>query len=158
MFQKVMLVCIKWTVCIVKVHLRCQNVIDSKNVDREHHCSIDYCLPFVKFKKRIEQLIQYLAGLQYESYRRGMKHAYYRAESCQKQKTQEEYQLSRRTIYIINEVLKSAQINMIFSYKNYINKRYLKPLLFSEVLVKRRVIYCKLLDFGCLSCYISNNF
>jgi hypothetical protein len=33
------------------------------------------------------------------------------------------------------EVLKSAQINMIFSYKNYINKRYLKPLLFSEVLV-----------------------
>ena len=83
MFQKVMLVCIKWTVCIFKVHLRCQNVIDSKNIDREHHCSIDYCLPFVKFKKRIEQLIQYLAGLQCESYRRGM-HAQYKGRELLK--------------------------------------------------------------------------
>ena len=31
--------------------------------------------------------------------------------------------------YVIVRILKSAQINMIFSYKNYINKRYLKPLL-----------------------------
>jgi hypothetical protein len=29
---------------------------------------------------------------------------------------------------------------MIFSFKNYINKRHLKPLLFSDFLVKPRVI------------------
>ena len=41
---------------------------------------------------------------------------------------------------IIIEVLKSTQINMIFSYKNSNNKRHLKPLLFSDFLVKPRVI------------------
>ena len=39
----------------------------------------------------------------------------------------------------IIEVLKSTQINMIFSYKNYNNKRHLKPLLFSDFFVKPRV-------------------
>ena len=51
------------------------------------------------------------------------------------------------TCLIINQVIKSAQINMIFSYKNCINKRYLKPLLFSEVLVKLWVILYKLRGF-----------
>ena len=41
------------------------------------------------------------------------------------------------TLRIIrSEVLKSTQINMIFSYKNYNNKRHLKPLLFSNFLAK----------------------
>jgi len=44
------------------------------------------------------------------------------------------------TLKIIrSKVLKSTQINMIFSYKNYNNKRHLKPLLFSNFLVKPRV-------------------
>jgi hypothetical protein len=41
------------------------------------------------------------------------------------------------TLRIIrSEVLKSTQINMIFSYKNYNNKRHLKPLLFSNFFSK----------------------
>ena len=40
----------------------------------------------------------------------------------------------------ISEVLKSTQINMTFSYKNYINKRHLKPLLFNNFLVQPRVV------------------
>ncbi len=37
----------------------------------------------------------------------------------------------RMALFTLNltVVLKSTQINMIFSYKNYINKRHLKPLL-----------------------------
>ena len=53
---------------------------------------------------------------------------------------QKERILSQRMALItcieIYEVLKSTQINTIFSYKNYNNKRHLQPLLLVKVKIK----------------------
>jgi len=46
---------------------------------------------------------------------------------AQKERILSQWMALEYTCIIIYEVLKSTQVNMIFSYKNYINKRYLKP-------------------------------